>query len=234
MVWVGADGEDNGMVVVEGAEEIEAAEFIEPRSEREEKERKLLERPRFGKKYSFSIGYGKRLLGVSREASPYSTYSSVIPRISLPDSVSVIVGSGLSIRKKQWEAILCIGLRAMLEPNPRVESLTDLDGEGIVLAMNPSVELGLAHHWEKVFAETDVEVGCSVLSQAFADNAHTGKVYDLALFKVSSAWTIGMSFCMGTRITEKVSLVLRAHFLRYYPSRYVHVETMVGVGVYIR
>ena len=61
----------------------------------------------------------------------------------------------------------------------------------------------MAHHWEKVFAEAGVRAGYSVLSQAFADNAHTGKVYDLALFKVSSAWTIGMSLCLGDKDYRK-------------------------------
>ena len=231
------DSEDNWLedltVNVEAKEDIpviSASEYVEIRKQEDKVEKK--EARKFGefkRSIKLSAGYGSRLISVLSNKSNLSTPISGFPRISLPDAITLDISGDVSFIVKRWGLNAECGIRSMTEPSPLHASILDSWDDGYLFSINPYVGLGVFYHWDNVELGGMGEVGVSVLSAAFADNAHTGNVLDLGIGKYSTSYTMGGAIEVGLRVTKNVSLLLYERLICYYPSMYLHLETLMGI-----
>lgn len=218
---------------VEAQEEvpiISASEYIKTRKQEDkvdQKEERNL--GSFKKSIELSIGYGSRLIGFLSYNSNLSTPISGFPRISLPDAVTLEISGEASFTVKRWGLNAECGIRNTTEPSPLHSSIFDSWDDGYLFSINPYVGLGVSYHWDNVELGGMGEVGVSVLSAAFADNAHTGNVLNLGIGKYSTSYTMGGAIEVGLRVTKNVSLLLYERLICYYPSMYLHLETLMGI-----
>ena len=232
-----ADSEENWLedltVYVEATEDIpviSASEYVEIRKQEDKVEKK--EARKFGefkRSIKLSAGYGSRLIGFLSNNSNLSTPISGFPRISLPDAITLDISGNISFIVKRWGLNAEYGIRNTTEPSPLHSSIFDSWDDGYLFSINPYVGLGVSYHWDNVELGGMGEVGVSVLSAAFADNAHTGNALDIGIGKYSSSYTMGGAIEVGLRVTENVSLLLYERFICYYPSMYLHLETLMGI-----
>ena len=210
---------------------ISAADYVEIK--RESREIKPKERiNRFDENLCFSIGYESRLIGIYRN-SIASPSSFGFPRISLPDAVTLDLRGEVSYKINSWSLAFCLGFREMIEPSPEWPSLLDSNKGELLYSSNPYVGLGFVYSWEKLKLEGAIEVGYSLLSQAFADNAHTGDILDIGMGRHSTAYTFVGVIGVAIPIKEKAALSIKERVLCYSPSEYNHVETLVGLNINI-
>lgn len=229
-----ADSEDNWLenltVSIEAKEDIpviSASEYVEIRKQEDKKEAR-----KFGeikRSIKLSAGYGSRLIGFLSNNSNLSTPISRFPRISLPDSITLDISGYVSFIVKRWGLNAECGIRNMTEPSPLHSSIFDSWDDGYLFSINPYVRLGVSYHWDNVELGGMGEVGVSVLSATFADNAHTGNVLNLGIGKYSTSYTMGGAIEVGLRVTKNVSLLLYERLICYYPSMYLHLETLMGI-----
>lgn len=218
---------------VEAKEEvpiISASEYIEIRKQEDkidQKEERNL--GSFKKSIELSIGYGSRLIGILSDKSSLSSHTNGFPRISLPDAVTLEISGEASFTVKRWGISAECGIRSMTEPSPLHSSIFDSWNDGYLFSINPYVGLGISYHWDRVDIKGSGAIGVSVLSVAFADNAHTGNVLDVGVGKYSTSYTIGGAIEAGLRVTESFSFTLNGRLICYYPSMYMHLETLLGI-----
>ena len=117
----------------------------------------------------------------------------------------------------------------MTEPSPLHSSIFDSWGDGYLFSLNLYAGLGASYHWDRVDLKGSGAIGVSVLSAAFADNAHTGYVLDIGIGKYSTSYTISGAIEVGLRVSERVSFTLNEKLICYYPSMYMHLETLLGI-----
>ena len=218
---------------VEAQEEvpiISASEYIEIRKQ-EDKVDQIQERNlgNFKKSIELSIGYGSRLVGILSEQSSLSSPTYGFPRISLPDAVTLEISGKASFVMKRWGISAECGIRSMTEPSPLHSSMFDSWDDGYLFSLNPYAGLGASYHWDRVELKGSGAIGFSVLSAAFADNAHTGYVLDIGIGKYSTSYTISGAIEVGLRVTKNISLLLYESLICYYPSMYLHLETLMGI-----
>ena len=218
---------------VEAQEEvpiISASEYIEIRKQEDkvdQKEERNL--GSFKKSIELSIGYGSRLIGILSDQSSLSSPTHGFPRISLPDAVTLEISGEASFTVKRWGISAECGIRSMTEPSPLHSSMFDSWDDGYLFSLNPYAGLGASYHWDRVELKGSGAIGFSVLSAAFADNAHTGNVLNLGIGKYSTSYTMGGAIEVGLRVTKNVSLLLYERLICYYPSMYLHLETLMGI-----
>ena len=232
-----ADNEDvwlEDLTVSVGAKEdipvISASEYVKIRKQEDKIEKK--EARKFGefkRSIDLSAGYGSRLISVLSNKSNLSTPISGFPRISLPDAITLDISGDVSFIVKRWGLNAECGIRNMTEPSPLHSSIFDSWNDGYLFSINPYVGLGVSYHWDRVDLKGMGEIGVSVLSAAFADNAHTGNVLNLGIGKYSTSYTMGGAIEVGLRVTKNVSLLLYERLICYYPSMYLHLETLMGI-----
>ena len=232
-----ADSEDNWLEdltvyveATEGIPVISASEYVEIRKQEDKVEKK--EARKFGeleRSIELSAGYGSRLIGFLSNNSNLSTPISGFPRISLPDAITLDISGNISFIVKRWGLNAECGIRNTTEPSPLHSSIFDSWDDGYLFSINPYVGLGVSYHWDNVELGGMGEVGVSVLSAAFADNAHTGNVLDIGIGKYSSSYTISGTIEVGLRVSESVSITLNGRLICYYPSMYMHLETLLGI-----
>lgn len=206
---------------------ISASEYVEIRKQEDKKEARRF--GEFKRSIELSTGYGSRLIGILSTNSNLSTPISGFPRISLPDSITLDISGDVSFIVKRWGLNAECGIRSMTEPSPLHSSIFDSWNDGYLFSINPYVGLGVSYHWNRVDLKGMGVVGVSVLSAAFADNAHTGDVLDLGIGKYSTSYTMGGAIEVGLRVTKNVSLLLYERLICYYPSMYLHLETLMGI-----
>ena len=218
---------------VEAQEEvpiISASEYIEIRKQEDkvdQKEERNL--GSFKKSIELSIGYGSRLIGVLCSKSSLSSPTYGFPRISLPDAVTLEISGEASFTVKRWGISAECGIRSMIEPSPLHSSMLDSWDDGYLFSLNPYVGLGFSYLWDRVELKGSGAIGVSVSSAAFADNAHTGNVLDIGIGKYSTSYTISGTIGVGLRVSERVSFTLNEKLICYYPSMYMHLETLMGI-----
>ena len=232
-----ADSEDNWLedltVYVEATEDIpviSASEYVEIRKQEDKVEKK--EARKFGefkRSIKLSAGYGSRLIGFLSNNSNLSTPISGFPRISLPDAITLDISGNISFIVKRWGLNAECGIRSMTEPSPLHSSMFDSWDDGYLFSLNPYVGLGASYNWDRVELKGSGAIGVSVLSAAFADNAHTGYVLDIGIGKYSTSYTINGTIEVGLRVSERVSFTLNEKLICYYPSMYMHLETLLGI-----
>ena len=232
-----ADSEDNWLedltVYVEATEDIpviSASEYVEIRKQEDKVEKK--EARKFGefkRSIKLSAGYGSRLIGFLSNNSNLSTPISGFPRISLPDAITLDISGNVSFIVKRWGLNAECGIRNMTEPSPLHSSIFDSWDDGYLFSINPYLGLGASYHWDRVDIKGSGAIGFSVLSAAFADNAHTGYVLDIGIGKYSTSYTINGTIEVGLRVSESVSFTLNEKLICYYPSMYMHLETLLGI-----
>ena len=219
--------EDNDIVPV-----ISAGEYVEVKRESQEVNTKE-KVSRLRKSLGLSVGYGSRLLGIFQDNPTYSSSSKGFPRISLPDAVSLDFNGELFFKVSEWGFIICLGLREMIEPSPECSSLMDSNLDDLVYSFNPYTGFGFAYSWRQLEVSGILEFGYSLLSQAFADNAHTGDILDIGMGRHSTAYTFVGVIGVAIPIKEKAALSIKERVLCYSPSEYNHVETLVGLNINI-
>ncbi len=232
-----ADSEDDWLedltVYVEATEDIpviSASEYVEIRKQEDHKEQKEVRKfGSFEKSIGFSAGYGSRLIGILSNNSSLSSPTNGFPRISLPDAITLDISGDVSFIVKRWGLNAECGIRNTTEPSPLHSSIFDSWDDGYLFSINPYVGLGVSYHWDNVELGGMGEVGVSVLSAAFADNAHTGNVLDIGIGKYSTSYTIDGAIEVGLRVSERVSFTLNEKLICYYPSMYLHLETLMGI-----
>ena len=232
-----ADSEDNWLedltVYVEATEDIpviSASEYVEIRKQEDKVEKK--EARKFGefkRSIKLSAGYGSRLIGFLSNNSNLSTPISGFPRISLPDAITLDISGEASFTVKRWGISAECGIRSMTEPSPLHSSMFDSWDDVYLFSLNPYAGLGASYHWDRVDIKGSGAIGFSVLSAAFADNAHTGYVLDIGIGKYSTSYTISGTIEVGLRVSESVSFTLNEKLICYYPSMYMHLETLLGI-----
>ena len=232
-----ADNEDNwleDLTVSVGAKEdipvISASEYVKIRKQEDKIEKK--EARKFGefkRSIDLSAGYGSRLISVLSNKSNLSTPISGFPRISLPDAVTLEISGEASFTVKRWGISAECGIRSMTEPSPLHSSMFDSWDDGYLFSLNSYVGLGASYNWDRVELKGSGAIGVSVLSAAFADNAHTGNVLDIGIGKYSTSYTISGKIEVGLRVSESVSFTLNEKLICYYPSMYMHLETLMGI-----
>lgn len=209
---------------------ISAVDYVEiKRGSREIQPKERISR--FDESLCFSIGYGSRLIGILRN-SIASPSSFGFPRISLPDAVTLDLRGEVSYKINSWSIAFSLGFREMIEPSPECPSLLDSNKGELLYSSNPYIGLGFVYGWEKLKLECTVEVGYSLLSQAFADNIHTGELLVIGNRRYSSAYTMGGTVGLVYPISERTLFSLKERLLHYFPSRYMHVEYLIGLNVF--
>lgn len=209
---------------------VSASEYVEIRKQENHKEQKEVRKfGSFEKSIELSIGYGSRLVGILSEQSSLSSPTYGFPRISLPDAVTLEISGEASFTVKRWGISAECGIRSMTEPSPLHSSIFDSWNDGYLFSINPYVGLGISYLWDRVDIKGSGAIGVSVLSVAFADNAHTGNVLDIGIGKYSTSYTIGGAIEVGLRVSESVSFTLNEKLICYYPSMYMHLETLLGI-----
>lgn len=234
--WAGKEGawledleeivEDSDLIPV-----ISAAEYVD-RKQESQKTTSKKKASRFRKSIGLSVGYGSRLIGIYRN-SLVSPSSLGFPRISLPDVITIGVNGETSYKINSWNVAFSLGLREMIEPSPMYASLMDSEESGFIYSLNPHLGLGVAYQLNKTEIKTVLELGYSVLSQAFADNAHTGDVMDIGIGKFSTSSTFGGVIEVVIPFSDKIALGIKERLLLYYPSMYLHIETLMIARVHI-
>ena len=169
------------------------------------------------------------MIGIISNNSSLSSPTNGFPRISLPDAVTLEISGEASFTVKRWGISAECGIRSMTEPSPLHSSIFDSWNDGYLFSINPYVGLGISYHWDRVDIKGSGAIGVSVLSVAFADNAHTGNVLDVGVGKYSTSYTIGGAIEAGLRVTESFSFTLNGRLICYYPSMYMHLETLLGI-----
>ena len=206
---------------------VSASEYVEIRKQEDHKEVRKF--GSFEKSIGFSAGYGSKLIGILSNNSSLSSLTNGFPRISLPDAVTLEISGEASFTVKRWGISAECGIRSMTEPSPLHSSIFDSWNDGYLFSINPYVGLGISYHWDRVDIKGSGAIGVSVLSVAFADNAHTGNVLDVGVGKYSTSYTIGGAIEVGLRVSESVSFTLNEKLICYYPSMYMHLETLLGI-----
>ena len=209
---------------------VSASEYVEIRKQEDHKEQKEVRKfGSFEKSIGFSAGYGSKLIGILSNNSSLSSPTNGFPRISLPDAVTLEISGEASFTVKRWGISAECGIRSMTEPSPIHSSMFDSWDDGYLFSLNPYAGLGASYHWDRVELKGSGTIGVSVLSAAFADNAHTGNVLDIGIGKYSTSYTINGTIEVGLRVSESVSFTLNEKLICYYPSMYMHLETLLGI-----
>ncbi len=213
---------------------VSASEYVEIRKQEDHKEQKEVRKfGSFEKSIGFSAGYGSRLIWILSNNSSLSSPTYGFPRISLPDAVTLEISGEASFTVKRWGISAECGIRSMTEPSPLHSSMFDSWDDGYLFSLNPYVGLGASYNWDRVELKGSGAIGVSVLSAAFADNAHTGNVLDIGIGKYSTSYTTSGTIEVGLRVSERVSFTLNEKLICYYPSMYMHLETLMGIKINI-